>query len=153
MRFKTLLPLFLIFLMTNLLISCSTPKELEYREFKNLTIEKVGFASSSLKMDLIYYNPNNFGLELNRTDLDIFINNNYLGRTSQEYQVSIPKREEFAIPIKIDVDMKNLLKNGLITFFNNEVMIKVTGTIRVGKLNVFKSFGVNYEGKEQFIFF
>lgn len=139
--------------MTNLLLSCSAPKELEYREFKNLTIEKVGFASSSIKMDLIYYNPNNFGLELNRTDLDIFINNNYLGRTLQEYQVSIPRREEFAIPIKIDVDMKNLLKNGLITFLNNEVMIKVTGTIRVGKLNVFKSFTVNYEGKQQFIFF
>ena len=153
MRFKKIPLLFLIFLMTNLLLSCSTPKELEYREFKNLTIDKVGFASSSLKMDLIYYNPNNFGLELNRTDLDIFIDNNYLGRTSQEYQVSIPRREEFAIPIKIDVDMKNLLKNGLITFLNNEVMIKVTGTIRVGKLNVSKSFSVNYEGKQQFIFF
>lgn len=153
MRFKKIPLLFLIFLMTNLLLSCSAPKELEYREFKNLTIEKVGFASSSLKMDLIYYNPNNFGLKLNRTDLDIFINNNYLGRTSQEYQVSIPRREEFAIPITIDVDMKNLLKNGLITFLNNEVMIKVTGTIRVGKLNVSKSFSVNYEGKQQFIFF
>jgi LEA14-like dessication related protein len=104
-------------------------------------------------MDLIYYNPNNFGLELNRTDLDIFINNNYLGRTAQEYQVSIPRRAEFSIPIKIDVDMKNLLKNGFTTFINNEVMVKVTGSIRVGKINVFKSFPVNYEGKQQFTFF
>ena len=153
MLLKTAPILFVFIVLTNLLISCSTPKELEYREFKNLTVEKIGFSSTALKMDLIYYNPNNFGLELNRTDLDIFINNNYLGRTSQEYQVSIPKREEFAIPIKIDVDMKNLLKNGLTTFLSNEVMVKVTGTIRVGKLNVFKNFTVNYEGKQQFSFF
>src|SRR5665647_948463 len=139
MRFKNIPILLIIPLLTNLLLSCSTPKELEYRDFKNFTVEKLGFSSSSLKMDLIYYNPNNFGLELNRTDLDIFIDNNYLGRTSQEYQVSIPRREEFSIPIKIDVDMKNLLKNGFTTFLNNEVMIKVTGTVRVGKLNVFKS--------------
>ena len=145
--------LFIIALLTNLLISCSTPKELEYRDFKNLIIEKINFSSTTLKMDLIYYNPNNFGLELNRTDLDIFINNNYLGKTSQEYQVSIKRREEFAIPIKIDVDMKNLLKNGFTTFLNDEVLIKVTGTIRVGKLNVFKNFNVNYEGKQQFTFF
>jgi LEA14-like dessication related protein len=153
MRLKNITTLLIILLLTNLLISCSTPKELEYRDFKNFTIEEVGFSSSSLKMDLIYYNPNNFGLELNRTDLDIFINNNYLGRTAQEYQVSIPRRAEFSIPIKIDVDMKNLLKNGFTTFINNEVMVKVTGSIRVGKINVFKSFPVNYEGKQQFTFF
>ena len=148
------LPTLLIFLiLTNLLTSCSVPKELEYRDFKNLTIEKMGFSSSGIKMDLIYYNPNNFGLELNRMDLDIFINNNYLGKTSQDYQISIPRREEFSIPIKIDVDMKNLLKNGFTTYLNSEVTIKVTGTIKVGKLNVFKSFPVNYEGKQQFTLF
>lgn len=153
MQLKYVPTLLIFFLLTNLLISCSVPKELEYRDFKNLTIEKIGFSSSAIKMDLIYYNPNNFGLELNRMDLDIFVNNNYLGETSQDYQISIPRREEFSIPIKIDVDMKNLLKNGFTTFLNNEVTIKITGTIKIGKLNVFKSFPVNYEGKEQFTLF
>ena len=153
MQLKYLPTLLIFFLLTNLLISCSVPKELEYRDFKNLTIEKMGFSFSAIKMDLIYYNPNNFGLELNRMDLDIFINNNYLGKTSQDYQISIPRREEFSIPIKIDVDMKNLLKNGFTTFLNNEVIIKVTGTIRIGKLSVFLGFVVNYEGKQQFTLF
>jgi LEA14-like dessication related protein len=149
---KTLPALLIFIVLTNLLVSCTTPKELEYRDFKNLEVVKVGFAATTLKMDLIYYNPNNFGLELNRTDLDVYINNSYLGKTAQEYQVSIPKRAEFSIPVSIDVDMKNLLKNGLATFLTNEVMVKVTGTIRVGKLNVFKTFNVNYEGKQQFSF-
>ena len=153
MHLKKPAALLFILLLANLLYSCSTPKDLEYRDFKNLTVEKLGVSATTLKMDLVYYNPNNFGMQLTNTDLDVFINNNYLGKTSQEYQVTIPKREEFSIPIKIDVDMKNLLKNGLTSFLSNEVLVKLTGTVRVGKLNVFKTFPVNYEGKQQFSFF
>ena len=153
MHLKKPAALLFIFLIANLLYSCGTPKDLEYRDFKNLTVEKLGVSATTLKMDLVYYNPNNFGMQLTNTDLDVFINNNYLGKTSQEYQVTIPKREEFSIPIKIDVDMKNLLKNGLTSFLSNEVLVKLTGTVRVGKLNVFKTFPVNYEGKQQFSFF
>ena len=140
-------------LMTIWLTSCSAPKELEYRDFRNFAIEKVGFSSTSIRMDLVYYNPNNMGLQLKSTDLDIFLDNNYLGHTVQEELVSIPKREEFYIPIKMDVDMKNLLKNSLLTLMSNEVTIKVTGSVKVGKGSFFKSFPVNYEGKQKFSFF
>jgi len=148
------LPTLLIFtVLTTLLISCSTPKELEYRNFKNFTIDKLGFSATSIKMDLIYYNPNNFGLQLKSTELDIFLDNNYLGHSVQEQLVSIPRREEFSIPVKIDVDMKNLLRNGLATLWSNEVIVKVTGMVKVGKANLYKSLPVNYEGKQKFTIF
>lgn len=153
MTYKLKLNTLLLAVLTLLLTACSSPKQLEYREFKNFTIDKPGFASTALKMDLLYYNPNNFGMELNHTDLDIFINNNYLGKATQVIQVAIPRKAEFIIPIIMDVDMKNLLKNGFVSMLNSEVIIKVTGTIRVGKLNVFKTFPVNYEGKQQFSLF
>ena len=141
---KTSLPFFL--LLTILLVSCSTPKELEYRDFRNFSIQKIGFSTSSAKMDMIYYNPNGFGLELKRTELDIFVNGVLLGHSSQEYQITIPKKEQFIIPITMDIDMKNLIKNSLTTLFNKEVNVKVTGSIKIGKANVFVSFPVNYEG-------
>ena len=152
---KKIFPLFALvsILFLGLQSSCHEPKSLEFREFKNLTLDKLSFAGAALKVDLVYYNPNNFGMELNHTDLDIYINNNYLGKASQEYQIAIPRRAEFSIPVTMDVDMKNLLKNGFITLLSNEVMIKVIGTVKVGKLNVFKSFPVNYEGKQQFTLF
>jgi LEA14-like dessication related protein len=139
----------LIFLVT----SCQAPKDLVYRDFRNLSVNKLGFSSSTVTMDLIYYNPNNFGLQLKRTDLDIFIGDNYLGHTVQEYQVNIPKLGEFSIPISIDVDMKNLLKNAITSVFNDEIMVKITGSVKVGKANVYKSFQVMYEGKQKFSLF
>jgi LEA14-like dessication related protein len=130
--------------------SCQAPKELVYRDFKNLTVEKVGFAATTLKVDLIYYNPNNFGLQLKYTDLDIYIDNNYLGHSSQGYQITIPKLAEFTMPLAIEVDMKNLLKNAIPTLLGKDVMVKVTGTVKLGKANVYKTFPVSYEGLQRF---
>ncbi|MEP7111589.1 MAG: LEA type 2 family protein [Ferruginibacter sp.] len=153
MRSLKLPTLLISIILTILLISCSTPKELEYRDFRNFTVDKLGFSATTIKMDLIYYNPNNFGLQLKSTDLDIFLDNNYLGHTIQEQFVSIPRREEFAVPIRIDVDMKNLLKNGLVTLLSNEVMVKVTGSVKVGKGSIYRNFPVTYEGKQAFTLF
>ena len=133
--------------------SCQAPKELVYRDFKNLKVEKMGFASTTLKLDLIYYNPNNFGLQLKYTDLDIYVDDNYLGHSSQDYQISIPRLAEFTMPLAIEVDMKNLLKNALPTFLGKEVMVKITGTVKLGKANVYKTFPVSYTGLQRFTTF
>jgi LEA14-like dessication related protein len=130
--------------------SCQAPKELVYRNFKNLKVENVGFAATTLKVDLIYYNPNNFGLQLKYTDLDIYVDNNFLGHSSQDYQITISKLSEFTMPLAIQVDMKNLLKNALPTLLGKEVMVKITGTVKLGKANVYKTFPVSYEGLQRF---
>lgn len=130
--------------------SCAAPKALEYREFRNFKIERLGFSTSTVKMDMIYFNPNNFGLQLKRTDLDVFINDVYLGRTSQEYQVTIEKKNNVTIPIQLQVDMRNLYKNSLNVLFRNTVQLKVTGTVKVGKANVFLNFPVSYEAAQTF---
>ena len=132
--------------------SCRAPKDLEYRDFKNLSSDKLGFSTSTFKVDLVYYNPNNFGLQLRRTDLDIYIDSNYLGHTAQDYQINIPKRAEFTLPLSIEVDMKNAYKNAIPALFGKEVMVKVVGKVKIGKANVFKSFNVNYMGMQKFSF-
>jgi LEA14-like dessication related protein len=143
----------LLILLCSLLFSCSTPKALEYREFKNLTIQKLGFATSTVTMDIMYYNPNNYGLQVKRADLDIYLNNIYAGHATQEYQITIPKLAEFNLPVQVDVDMKNILKNTYVSLLNSQVMLKVTGTVKVGKANIFISFPVNYEGAQTYNFF
>jgi len=150
MKSKLLLYPISFFLILLITTSCQTPKDLIYRDFKNLKVEKVGFAATTLKLDLIYYNPNNFGLQLKYTDLDIYVNNNYLGHSTQDYQISIPRLAEFTMPLQIEVDMKNLLKNAFPTLFGKEVTVKVTGTVKLGKANVYKIFPVNYEGVQVF---
>ena len=135
------------------LTSCQTPKDLEFREFNNIALDKVGFSFSALKVNLVYYNPNNFGMELNRSELDIYIDSIYLGHSSQLLQVPIPKRNVFTIPLKIELDMKNLLKNGLSAMMNEEVAIRAVGNVKVGKAGIFKNIKVDYTTRQRFSLF
>ena len=145
--FFTLLALFSI-----LMSSCRNIKDLEFRNYENMRLENLGFSSSRLLVDLIYYNPNNFGMQLNNTDLDIYINDKLLGHSSQDLQVSIPRRKEFTLPMIVDIDMKNLLKNGLTALTNKEVNVRLIGKIKVGKGGIYKSFPVDYTSKQVFSF-
>ena len=135
------------------LLSCSSPKALEYKTYHNFNIEKVGFNNSAISLDLEYYNPNNYGMQLKSTDLDIFINGNLLGHSSLDTLIQIPRRDTFNIPVKFDVDMQNVFKNAWNTLIGKEVLVKLTGKVRVGKANVFMSIPVEYESKQSFSFF
>ena len=130
--------------------SCQEPKSLVFKEFNSLTLDKLSFSGASLKLNVVYYNPNNFGLQLSRTDLDIFIDNTLLGHSSQDIQVSIPKRKDFSIPVKVDLDVKNLLKNGITSYFNKDVNVRVLGAVKVGKGGIYKSFPVDYTSVQNF---
>ena len=146
---------FLSIFLTLLVIqtSCHEPKSLEFREFKNLTLDKLSFAGAALKVDLVYYNPNNFGLQLNRTDLDVYVDSTFLGHSSQDIQVNISKRDVFTIPLKLDLDVKNLLKNGITSMLNKSVSVRVLGSVKVGKAGIYKSFPVDYTSIQNFSMF
>lgn len=147
------LPLFISTFLLLFMTSCHEPKSLEFREFNNLKVDKLSFAGAALTVDLVYYNPNNFGLQLNRTDLDVFIDSTFLGHSSQDIQVNIPKLNTFTIPLKLDLDVKNLLKNGITSLFNKNVAVRVLGSVKVGKAGIYKSFPVDYTSIQNFSMF
>jgi LEA14-like dessication related protein len=134
-----------VFFMT----SCRTPKEFVYKDYTNFSLGSLGASTTKVNIDLIYYNPNNFGVQLKKTDLEVYVDGVFLGTTAQEYQINIHKRSDFTLPLSIDVDTKNVFKNLYSTIFNKEVTVKVTGKVKVGIANIFKWFPVNYEGKHQ----
>ena len=139
--------------MALIFLSCYSPKALEYKTYHNFSIQKLGFNNSTIALELEYYNPNNFGLQLRNTDLDIFINGSRFGHSSSDTLINIPKKNTFILPIKFDVDMQNIFKNAMNTLLGKEVTVKLTGKLRIGKGNVFMSLPLNYESKETFSLF
>lgn len=140
-------------LIMSFVTSCREPKDLVFKEIKNVSVENIGFTDAILKVELQYYNPNNFGLELNRTDLDLYIDSTYLGHSAQNIQIAIPKRDVFTIPLEVKLDIKNLLKNGLNSLFSKEISIRLLGKVKVGKAGVYKNFNVDYTTKQNFSIF
>lgn len=136
-----------------LLTGCREPKDLEFRSVKNVAVENLGFNTSTLTADMVYYNPNNFSLELKRTDLAVFVDSSLLGYSSQDFQVKVPRRDEFTFPLKIELDMKNLLKNGIAALFNKEIKLRLQGKVKIGKAGVFKTFPIDYTTTQTFSLF
>ena len=135
------------------ILSCSSPKQLEYQTFNNFAVDKLGFNNSTASLDIVYYNPNNFGMQLRNSDMDIFVDGSMLGHSSIDTLIRIPRKDTFSLPVKFDVNMQNIYKNAWNTVTGKEVTVKLVGKIRIGKANVFMSFPVNYETKETFSLF
>ncbi|HTB52262.1 MAG TPA: LEA type 2 family protein [Ferruginibacter sp.] len=143
----------ILFATTTLFFSCSSPRALEYRNVSGFSVSKLGFDSSTVNMNIVYYNPNHFSMQLKRTDLDIFIDSNYVGHTTQDAQVKIPARSEFNIPLSVQVNMSTIFQNALAALLIKSIHVKVSGNIRAGKAHIYKNFPVNYVGIQPFSFF
>ena len=130
-------------------IGCKKPKDLEYVDLENLHISKAGLSESIVGGDIKYYNPNSFNLQLKKANVDIYINDKYVGHSDLDTLIHIPAKDTFYIPITMKLNLGDLLKNALQLFLNPEVKLKIEGTARVGKSGIYKNFPVNYEGKER----
>jgi LEA14-like dessication related protein len=131
------------------LTACQTPKGFDYRDVKNIKIEKLDYDKSTLSLELVYFNPNNFGVDLKKVDCDVYINSNYLGKYQLDTIMHIDKKSEFSLPSKMNLDMKDIFKNALTVFLNKEVLVTVKGSTRVGKAGIFVTVPFNYEGRHK----
>ncbi len=136
-----------------LLFSCKKPQGFDYRDVRNMKIEKIGFDKTSLKMDLIYFNPNNFGVTLKNVDCDIYIDNNFLGHYKLDTIMKIEKRSEFSLPSNIQIEMKNVYKNALNILINKEIELNVKGSSKVSKLGITITVPFDYKGKHRLSIF
>ena len=139
----------LLLVFITLMFSCKKPEGFEYRDLKNFKVNNWGFDRSTVGMDLVYFNPNNFGVNLSKVDCDIYIDNNFVGKFMLDTLMRIERRSEFTLPARMDVDMRNILKNSFNVLFSKEVLVGAKGTTRVGKSGVFVNVPFNYEGRHK----
>jgi len=144
--------LFLLFLIV-LITACNKPQSFEYRGMQNLKIDSVGLVNSKISLELVYFNPNNFGVDLRNVTCDVFINHNYLGKYALDTLMHIAKRSEFAIPSSMQVDMKNVFKNAFGALLSKQVLVELKGTTKVGKGGIFITVPFNYSAMETFSMF
>lgn len=120
---------------------------------QNFKVDSVGLVSSRITLELVYFNPNNFGVDLRNVNCEVYVNHNYLGKYILDTIMHIAKRSEFVIPSAMNVDMKNVFKNALNAFFSNQVLVELKGSTRVGKSGFFITVPFTYSAMEKFSMF
>lgn len=136
----------LIFLLT--ISSCAPLKMPEFLSIEKVSVNSISLSHSVISVQLKYFNPNNVSLVLKETNLDVYINNSFVGHSAQPMNLNIPNRASFTVPLQVDVDNKNLLKNALVTIFQKKALIKVVGTVKLNKGALNKSFPIDFTTKQ-----
>lgn len=133
-----------------LLTSCGTAniKEPEYRDIREIKLIEMGLLQSTAGIDMVYYNPNNFGVQLAEARGDVYVDNAYLGRFSLDDKVQVRKRSEFIVPAIIKVDMIGAIKNQQEILKKKEVLVRIEGMARVKKAGMSREVPIRYESMQ-----
>lgn len=150
---KVLKILTAVFLIWGLISSCEKNKDIQFVRVAGIDMEELGMSKSIVKMTLAYYNPNNYRLQLKDANFDVYFDDTQVGHSLQDTTISIPARDTFYFPVKLEVNMANVLKNAFSAFANKEVTIKATGNCKVGKAGIFLPFPIKCETKQALNFF
>jgi LEA14-like dessication related protein len=142
---KPILSILTISLM--ILSSCGTNnvKEPEYRDIRNIRLINLGPLQSTAGVDLVYYNPNKFGVQVTAARGDIYIDSSYFGQFELDEKVQVKKRSEFILPATVKVDMISAIKNHRDLYKKKEALVKIQGTAMVKKSGFSKEIPINYE--------
>ncbi len=133
--------------------SCAPPKDFEYRDTRNIKLNSLGFNQSTLSFELVYFNPNKFGMDLKTVDSEVFIDSLYLGKFQLDTLMHIPRQSEFTLPSTIQLNMRNLMKNAATLMFKKDVLIQAKGTVKAGKSGFYKTVPFTYETRQSISLF
>jgi LEA14-like dessication related protein len=127
------------------------PKELVYQDVENFSLKKASLDKSMLAMDIRLYNPNGYPLRIKSADIDVFMNGNRLGKLNTSNDCSLPAHDTGAVPVTLEVALKDVLPSMLQLLMNSEADIKLTGRLRAGRKRMTISIPVNYEGRHDIL--
>ncbi len=140
---------FYILVSVTLFFACKKPISPVYKDLRNFQIGSIAGDTSLVTFEVVYYNPNAFDLQFKRANCDVFIEQNYAGHFDIDTFMLIKKQADFVLPVRMQVGMKNFLKNAMQLMFKSELEVQVKGKARVGRRGFYITVPVDYSGKHK----
>ena len=114
-------------------MGCQKPLAPEYQGFQELQVAKLTMEESSLSTKLKFYNPNNFGIQLKKAEMDIFVNNKLADHYLLDTTIYISKLDTFYIPVSLKLNFRSMFSNAIQALLSNEVKIRLAGYAKLKK--------------------
>lgn len=140
------LNLFLLLLSMFLILesaSCTKVKELEYKGIDKVSVQSASLSNMSLKVNLKYYNPNSFGIDVKQTQLSLYLNNHFIGLADQPEKTQIPKKSDFLFPVIVHFDPFKALGTAFSSIFSKKNQLTIQGSAKLGKGGVYITVPLN----------
>jgi len=103
---------------------------------------------STMEMNLVFNNPNKMGATLNNARGKAWIEDMYVGDFLLNQDVKIPAKSDFSVPVRLSINLKDVIKNSITLMFQDSVRLKVDGDAKLSKGSLLKTFPLKYTGKK-----
>ncbi|MEJ7911712.1 MAG: LEA type 2 family protein, partial [Chitinophagaceae bacterium] len=128
-------------------ISCGKIENPEFRKLSGFGIKKLGITQTTVGFEIVYYNPNNFGVTVKEALINVYVDSTFLGEFRQPQTTIVGSRAEFAIPLEGAITLGRALDLNLPELVGKEVGVRAEGNVKVGKGGVFISKEIKYAGR------
>jgi len=131
-----------------LLASCKSAdiREPEYRDVRDVRIVNVGILQTTASLNMVYYNPNKFSVQVSDASGRVYIDNVLLGNFSLAEKVKVRKRRDFVVPAIIKLNNLSVLANHRELWNKKEAHVRIEGLARVKKAGIITEVPIHYEG-------
>jgi LEA14-like dessication related protein len=137
-----------------LAVSCAKPTGFNYLGVRNFKVMKFGLQESTVGADAEFYNPNKFPVTMKGGTVDVYVNNNFFGKTTIDSTIQVPKKDTFLLPVVLKVDMTASAMQLIQTLAtgSDSVKIKLDGSAKIGRSGIFINYPIRYEGMQKIKF-
>lgn len=139
---------FVTVVLTLLFSACTQPKQLVYQDVKNFRLGNLSIERPQLGMDLQFYNPNPYSLTLKDANLNIYLNNTFVGSAVLSNSFDVPGLDTFLMPVMLTADLTKIFPNALQILFNKEVDLRIQGNVKAGK-GLFVNVPIHFQGRRK----
>lgn len=122
------------------LSSCLSYKQVELVDVTNIRVDRMDAKGIALRVDALVDNPNNYRIQVLDPDVDLFVNDKFIGKGILDTALVLSKnsRQVYSIPLHAELQggaLLMVLMSGV--FGGNEVKLAAKGTV-VGKVGLLR---------------
>jgi LEA14-like dessication related protein len=144
----------LVVLLPLVAVACAKPTGFNYLGVKNFKVMQFGLKKSTVGADAEFYNPNKYPVTMKGGSVDVYVNNNFFGKTTLDSTIQVPKKDTFLLPIVLNVDMSATAMGLIQTLASgaDSVFIKLDGSAKIGRSGIFINYPIRYQGMQKIRF-
>lgn len=109
----------------------------EYKGIKNVKLRTLNMSNAAVQFDLEYFNPNNFVIDIKETQLNVYINDQFVALAEQPTITQIPKSNVFLFPVIAHFDPIKVLGLAFKNIFSKSIKLTLQGNARLGRGGVY----------------
>lgn len=116
-----------------LLAACKVPQALQYSSIGNIQVQSIDMKNTNGVVEISFYNPNAFAVQLNQAEAILSINNQVAGKAKMDTLIQMPGLANSSLPVLIQLDNQLLLGQSMQLLLAGSIPYQIEGFAMAGK--------------------